>query len=148
MVQERWVTYLVQKQVNPCWETNAFVCDGAPFPTMEHPIPMASHTWLCLHALKYEADALYDCAITDAVKYAELRSTQQLYPTDKNLYKSCLKYLSQRDDGVNSVQQFMTQFDLVLGFIGADWKGDLMYTDDATVLRLRRPLLARHGRYF
>ncbi|XP_075740212.1 uncharacterized protein LOC142786412 [Rhipicephalus microplus] len=56
------------------------------------------------------------------------RSTQQLYPTDKNLYKSCLKYLSQRDDGVNSVQQFMAQFDLDLGSIGADWKGDLMYT--------------------
>ncbi|KAL3205682.1 hypothetical protein MRX96_011048 [Rhipicephalus microplus] len=43
MMQERWVTYLVQKQVNPCWETNAFVCDGTPLPTMEHPIPMASY---------------------------------------------------------------------------------------------------------
>ncbi|KAL3205683.1 hypothetical protein MRX96_011049 [Rhipicephalus microplus] len=76
------------------------------------------------------------------------RSTQQLYPTDKNLYKSCLKYLSQRDDGVNSVQQFMAQFDLDLGSIGADWKGDLMYTMTQLSFDYGVHSLLAYGRYF
>ncbi|KAL1484175.1 hypothetical protein MTO96_032733 [Rhipicephalus appendiculatus] len=124
MMQTRWVTYLIQKQVNPCWETNAFVCDGTPLPTMEQPIPTdandTSGGLATISPLPGDKNIIR--------RRTTQSTTQEPYPTDKTLYTACLKYLSQRDDGVNTVRQFMAQFGLDLGSIDADWKGDLMYT--------------------
>ncbi|KAH6932518.1 hypothetical protein HPB50_007078 [Hyalomma asiaticum] len=138
IMQRRWFVYMIKKQVDPCWETNAFVCDGTPLPTMEEPIPMASLA-PCHRTPPTDAnDTSGDVASSSPIPTIKggdllLHTTavaiqQQPYPTDEELHGACLKYLSEKDDGVDSVRQFVAQFGLDLGSMDADWNGDLMYT--------------------
>ncbi|XP_077508641.1 uncharacterized protein LOC144120039 [Amblyomma americanum] len=36
-LQSQWLVSIMEKQVDPCWETNAFVCDGSQLPLKGSP---------------------------------------------------------------------------------------------------------------
>ncbi|XP_049520559.1 uncharacterized protein LOC125944254 [Dermacentor silvarum] len=124
MMQRRWLVHMITKQVDPCWETNAFVCDGTQLPSMEQPIPMDANDT--------SDDRTSSSTVMSTRGGGLLHTTpgafQQPYPTNEELHRACLNYVSQKDDGVDSVRQFMAQFGLDLSSLKTDPNGDLMYT--------------------
>ncbi|XP_070388945.1 uncharacterized protein [Dermacentor albipictus] len=124
VMQRRWLVYMMKKQVDPCWETNAFVCDGTRLPSMEQPIPLDAND---------TSDDMTPSAPVPSTRVGGLlhttpRAFQQPYPSNEELHRACLNYVSQKDDGVSSVRQFMAQFGLDLGSLKTDSSTDLMYT--------------------
>ncbi|KAH6939416.1 hypothetical protein HPB50_017814 [Hyalomma asiaticum] len=121
--QSKWLVSMISKQVNPCWETNAFVCDRTP---------LSRGSKLRVMQVRDGGTAVGNETVrisphSKHLKQGASRTVPHWYyipQTDQELQRACDIYAASREESMESVRKFMAQFNLDLASMQDDGDED------------------------
>ncbi|XP_077512819.1 uncharacterized protein LOC144124012 [Amblyomma americanum] len=115
--QSRWLLSMMRNQVDPCWETNAFVCTRSALPSVQLARVMQAGHKDGDHGASGHSRANHG---VDRDKRAHRHRRR----SDVDLHAACHSYVSRPEEGVDTVRQFAAQFNLDLGSMKDDLNED------------------------